>query len=360
MNANAFQPRSELTIAASTKPVDANGPTLVITLPFEPKMTPKATLDTALRDAQTQATRQLMAQYSRDTALLIIHRMQQLIAGLNYATHKKSIALLVSPETQHIRYLDQPVPVQVLINQPFRIRDLTLFPAGPARYLLLLLSGRLSKMYVGSGEGLQLIKNNICPPMEPCTRDDAEPTEPCAGLCVRKEALLDTFLRQMDHGLSAILSAYDLPVFVIAHDKIATQFGNITRNDRHIAAYIHQNHIQSGEKDLLKALQPYLEDWPRVRQQMALKQIALAQDVNKLTCGIEAVGKVARSRNNRLLIIEKNFSGQTAHLNAKNPFFIKDPVDAIIEQVLEYGGQVEWVDEGRLEQQAHIALIRYY
>ncbi len=360
MNVNALQPTPTLTIVASAKPAGTDGPTLVITMPFDPKMTPKGAIEAALKETQTRVVRQLMAQYSRDTALLIIHRMQQLIFNLNYNTHKKGIALLVSPETQYVLYLDQAVPTQILLNHPFRIRDLTTLPENPARYLVLLLSGRLSKMYVSKGEGLQLIKQNVCPPMEPCTKEDPDSNRPCTGLCVRKEALLDTFLHHMDEGLSVLLDAYDLPVFVIAHDKIAKRFEDISRNDRHIAAYIHQNHIQSDQKDLLAALQPCLDNWHEVRQQMALKNITIARNMGKLSTGIQAVAKAAHNRNNRLLIVEKDFTDSSIYPKEKSPFFIKDAVDGIIEKVLEHGGQVEWVDKGRLDNEDHIALVRYY
>lgn len=358
MNANVLNATSTLSIAASSRPTTPDGPTVVITLPFEPKMNPKQEIETALKDIQTRAVRQLMAQYSRDTALPVIDHLQQLIFDLNFNTHKKSVVLLVSPETQHVLYLDQPVPNQVLINHPFRIRDLTLSPDSPPRYLVLLLTGRLSKMYASKTDGLQLIKDNVCPPMEPCAKDDSERGEPCGNVCVRKNDLLDTFLRHMDQGLSSILDACDLPVFVIAHDSIARKFADITRNDRHIAAYIHQNHIQSGEKDLLAVLQPYLANWHKVLQEIALKQVAFARHAGKLSCGIEAVTKAAGSQNNRLLLIEKGFN--ELNTDKKKPFFITDAVDAIIELVLEHGGQVQWTDKGQLEKENHIALIRYY
>jgi hypothetical protein len=43
-----------------------------------------------------------------------------------------------------------------------------------------------------------------------------------------------------------------------------------------------------------------------------------------------------------------------------NPSYIKDAVDDIIEKMLEYGGDVEFVDEGVLKDYDHIALIKYY
>ena len=43
-----------------------------------------------------------------------------------------------------------------------------------------------------------------------------------------------------------------------------------------------------------------------------------------------------------------------------SPFYIKDAVDDVIENLLENGGDVEFVDEGVLVAYRHIALILYY
>ena len=40
--------------------------------------------------------------------------------------------------------------------------------------------------------------------------------------------------------------------------------------------------------------------------------------------------------------------------------YIKDAVDDVMEKVLEFGGDVEFVDEGILDAYAHIVLINYY
>jgi hypothetical protein len=44
-----------------------------------------------------------------------------------------------------------------------------------------------------------------------------------------------------------------------------------------------------------------------------------------------------------------------------NPYsYIRDAVDDIIEKVLEYGGDVEFVDSGLLKQYDRIALVQYW
>jgi hypothetical protein len=334
-------------------------PSVVITLPFNPKMTPKGQLDTALKEASGKAERELMSRYPRQAALPVIHQLQKMLSELNYSTHKKSIVLLVSPETEKVMYLDNPLETQVLIDSDFRIRDLTTTSQTNVQYLVLLLSGRVSRMYHSDGSGLKLIKNNRLKTVYAYLNEVPEKTANFSDPDARKQVMLDKFLHHMDEGLTTILDAYPLPVFVAATDKVLGHFSRITRNDRHIAAYIHKNCIGAKESDILETLQPYLRDWGLVRQQMALKHIDIAIETGKLVSGVEDVAKAARTRNNRLLIVEKDYTDSVGS-PVPGEFYVHDRVDAIVKKVLENGGQVEWVDPGQLDSLGHIALIRYY
>lgn len=332
-------------------------PSVVLTLPFDPKMNSRSQVDATLRDALSRTVHQLMDTYARDTAIPVINRLEDLACNLNYATHKRSIALFVSPETEKILYLDEALEEQILLDSGFRIRDLTIPHPDHVQYYVLLLSGQLSKMYLGDNYRLRLIKNNILRDEEPCSREQHRGAETCTQTCKRKQDLLDKFIYHMDEALGAILDGHPLPVFVLASEAIAGHFARITRNDRYIGLYIHEHCLEDTEEELLDLLQPYLGEWSEIRQQMALKQEAIAEGVHKLDCGIEAVSKSICAGNSRLLIVERGFTAAPAVLSPA--FFIRDRVDALIEKVLERGGQVEWVDEGQLQDHGHIALVRY-
>jgi ribosomal protein L7Ae-like RNA K-turn-binding protein len=340
----------------------AYAPSLVITLPFEPKTTPKGEIDLILKDALAHATRQLMAEYPRATALPILSKLQQMIVGLNWSTHKKSVALFVSSESEKIMYLEQSLKPQVLVDSSFRIRDLTIDPAEKIQFLVLLLSGRQSKMFRSDGTRLKLIKNNSLKPIYSYYNDIAEPAGNFSDPASRKQVMLDKFLHHMDEGLSIVLNAFPLPVFVIGTKKVLGHFSGLTHNDRHIAVYIHRNCIRAKEQELQQFIQPHLDDWNNLRQKIALKHVNSALEAGKLVTGIEAVSKEVINRNNRLLIVEHNWSEPSGHttIQPSGKFYLRDRVDGVIEKVLEHGGQVEWVDEGRLDGLNHIALVKYY
>ncbi|TDW96692.1 baeRF3 domain-containing protein [Dinghuibacter silviterrae] len=337
--------------------IPERAPSVVVVLPFEPAMTPKSLLEASVKAALAQAEKQVLATHSGQTALPVLQQLRRLAGDLNYATHRKSLALFASADFGKALYLDMDTDTRVLVDSGFRMRDLAETRNTKVPYLVLLLSGRLSKMFHCDGTRWTLIKDNICHSLPHEALDNECPPVP-------KDQLLDKFLRQMDQGLSMMLDAWPLPVFVIGTDKVVGHFAALTRNNRQIAACIHKNGIGLTATELAGLLQPYLDNWQTVRQQMAMKHLELALEMGKLTTGIEAIRKNIGARNGRLLIVEKNYTGagqgqgQVARLHG--PFYIADPIDDIIEKVLACGGRVEWVEDGQLKDFGGVALVRYY
>ncbi len=343
-------------------------PTVTVVLPFEPKMTSKAELECRQKAALTKVEKELMANYPSDQALPVTKKLQQLCKSLNYATHKQSVALFVSPDTEKIVYLNIPVEEKVVVDAPFHMRDLVNCKQETIEYLVFLLSARQSKTYLGNASGLRLIKSNGPDNVYAYLNEVPERAANFSDPSTRRETMLDKFLLHMDEGLSAMLKAYPRPVFVLGDSRVTGHFAKITRHEKNIAAYIHKNCQDSSEEELRQSLQPYLADWQEIRQQNAVRQVEEALNTGKGACGIKDVNKTAKYRNNRLLVLEHGFTtdvpGELPAIgnkkNVPSAFYIGDPVDSIIQQVLENGGDVEWVDKDRLKDYGHIALIRYY
>jgi len=102
-----------------------------------------------------------------------------------------------------------------------------------------------------------------------------------------------------------------------------------------------------------------------------LAKIEEADSQKKLAVGIQNVWREAVSRKGNLLIVEKNYIYAAEHGGAAEVIYpvgdplnkyalIKDAVDEVIEKVIEYGGDIEFVDDGVLDNFEHIALILYF
>jgi hypothetical protein len=345
---------------------DAVEPTVSIILPFEPKMSLKTELAHVLKIVMHKVEKELQDRYPAKKAAEVITKLEHLVHNLNFNTHKKSIAIFVSPLTEKVFYLDVPVEEKIAIDSTFEIRDLIYNKRQDKEYLILLLSAKFSKMYIVDHSGIHIIKSNLAQNVQAYERDMPERVPHFDDPHEHKEILIDKFLKHMDDGLSLMLKAFPLPVFVIGPAKILGHFKNFTKNERNIAGFVQDDYENLTEFEIEKSIQPHIADWNKIKQAGLLKQINQAMSDQKLAYGIREVIEAATHKNTRLLIVEKNYThrvNEGAHLQeagSQKVFYVKDVVGDVIEKVLESGGDIEFVDEGLLTAFQHIALIKFY
>lgn len=328
-------------------------PSAALVFPFDPKMTPKADLEGVIKRLLETAEKELLSRHAADDAMPVIKRLQQTLRGLNYSTHKRSAAVWISASVANVTYMDFAVEERILVDQPFRVRDLADCKPSGREYLLLLLSGKTSKMYLKSGSALRLIKSNGLQTVFGYLNEVPEKSGNFSDRNDRQEVMLNKFLHHMDEGLSQVLKAYPLPVFVAGAERVSGHFSRITRNARNIAGYLHKNCIDSSARELETLLQPMLDNWDQLRQRLLFLQLEKAWEAGKLVCGLEEVKKAARCSNARLIVIERS-------AGPAETFFTENPLDNIVEKVLANGGDVEKMNPELFGRFGPVALIRYY
>lgn len=348
-----------------------NMPAVSIILPFEAKMSLKNELQYKLKLALAEVERKLMRNFSADQALPVLGKLQHAMQNLNYNTHKKSVAIFVSSGMEKVFYLDIQVEERIMIDDAFAIRDLVYSKKFSLQYLILLLNSKSSKMYLGNASDLTLIKSNARGDAVELERDMPEMVANFSDPLKHKEILLNKFVRQMDEGLSLILKAYPLPVFVMGVKRVLGHFKEISKNDKSIVECIYGNYEEAGKQEILQAMRPHIENWKQVKQRTILKDIETARSDGRLVSGMKEVWQAVSHKNGRLLIVEKDFvyparkedHPENIHkndLDSNGPFFVKDAVDEVMGKILENGGDVEFIDNGLLDDCGHIALIRFF
>ena len=345
-------------------------PAVSVILPFEPHISSKSTAELRLKNALSNVEKQLYKEYTSERALPVIIKLHKLLGSINYNNFKKSIAIFASPFIEKIIYLDFEVEEKIVVDDSFEIRDLVYCKKQVKEYLVLVLSACSSELYIGNCHKLARIKSNVSDHLSGYKNDVPETVENFSGSSHQKEILMDKFLHKMDQELGIILNAYPFPVFIMGTERINGHYKKITHNNSRISAYIHGSYTGASEKDILKVLRPYTNEWNKIKQSDLLHQADKAMGAGKLSSGIENVWKAATQKRGRLLLVEKDFICvavkvcdeviNTADANLSNPFYIKDAVNDIIEKVLESGGDVEFLENGALPKYGQIALIEYY
>jgi hypothetical protein len=346
-------------------------PCISIIMPFEPKMSAKAEITQQLKFATDKIEREIKENYPDDIARLVMQKLKAIVRNLNFSTFKKSIAIYVSPVFEKVLYLDIPVQEKIMIDGSFEIRDLLYSKKEMQQYLVLVLSGKWSKVYLGNLSSFRKMKSNVPDHIAAFRNDPPERVGNFSDPSYKKEVLLKKFIQHTDEGLSFLLQAYPFPVFIMGTKKVLGYFKATTKNQKNIAGYIHGNYTESTEEKLSGILKPYLDNWKKIKLDDLRHQMEKAADSGKLAIGIRDVWKQASQHRGRLLIVEKNFMCPAAQgaredvifmpVEPYNKFsYIKDAVDDAIEKVLEDGGDVEFVEEGVLNEYQHISLIQHY
>jgi hypothetical protein len=346
-------------------------PAISIILPFDPKMVAKSDISLRLKDAYRKVEMELSDNYSAETVFLMMQKLETIFGQLNFSTHKKSLAVYLSPVFEKVLYLDIPVEEKISVDESFEIRDLIYSKKQAHKYLLLIINANESKMYLGDNTGFVRILSNTSEPAVTYEDDAPERVANFSDIGHRKEVLLEKFLRQVDKSLNIILRAYQLPLFVMGSKKIIGHFNKLTRHKNSVIDFIYGNHEDAHPGELKHILEPHIRDWRKVKETAVMHRLEEAEGSHKLVTGIRDVWNEANHHKGLLLVVEENYVSADSKVNKQNLTYpsisrlakyphIKDAVDDIIEKVLENGGDVDFVEEGVLSNYQQIALVKYF
>ena len=353
---------------AEASETEYNLPSVSIILPFEPKMQSKSELTSTLQSVVEKVEKKIFDNFSIDMALLVIQKLKYIIKNLDFSTHKKSIAIYVSPVFEKVLYLSVEVEERIVLDKSFHIQDLIKHKKELQQYLLLQLTEKECRIYVNeSGEMQKIFFSRL--------ENFLEYTDPlyhrlkiknCDEECVRIN--IEKFLLRIDSSLDYIMDSYHLPLFVIGNEDILTHFNNVSTHATSVIENIISNYEEADTEAMRKIMTPYLADWKKVKQKYLLNALKTAAHKNKLASGLPDVIKAVIEHRCRILLLEENY--QYPELTTRNEetvykanklynrfSYLKDTVDEIIEKILEEDGDVEFVSKNIMEQYDHIALI---
>lgn len=346
-------------------------PSVSLIIPLESKINQQTELIYKLKNLYHKIEVDLNKNYPPEKVVPVLQKLSKIIENVNYQSNKKSIAIYVSPIMDKIYYLDVATEEKTVIDDSFEIRDLIYNNKEDRKYYLLILSSKKIKYFECYNHHFKLLKSPIEDDISFYTNDIAEKATNFSDQSDRKEILMDKFLLHADHGLSVLLQTNKLSVFVTGTDRIIGHFKKLTKNSNSIRQYVSGNFEESTHSELSQILDPVIKDWQKLKQVNLLKEMDQALSRKKMACGIKEVWEAASQKRGRLLIVEKNYECPAQHSSKEDTIylqdeisnqtlFIKDAVDDVIEKVLRYGGDVEFVDDQMLYNYKHIALIEYF
>lgn len=351
-------------------------PSVSIFMPFDPKMEMKSKLIFSLSKAIDKVVSELQDKYPGEMSLLVIQKLKAIIKKLDFNTHKKSLAIFVSPVFEKIYYLNIEVEEKIIVSESLQILDLINSKKDSQLFLILLLTEKRGRIFFSYTNSFI----NISPKGSLWKKDNQNELNEQAGYSSdttsEKNILLKKFLHDIDDSLDILLKHHGLSVAVMGPDYLLQQFKSISKNKEAVIEYVDGDFEEYSLVDLKSILKFHRIEWQEIKQKNLLRQLKEAASKNNLSFGLRDVQKEAVNlKKGKLLVIEKNYLNDTDSLyntgfwegnslNEKmashfNKFSnVKNSLDQIIEKVLENGGDVELVNEGFLNEYSQIALIK--
>jgi hypothetical protein len=337
-------------------------PAVSIFLPFDPKMGMKSKLTFSLAKATDKAISELRNKYPGEMSTLVIQKLKAIVKNLNFSTHKKSVAIFVSPVFEKIYYLNMDVEEKVIVNESLQIRDLVYSKKQMLPFHILLLKEKESRIFLNASSSfVRIMPGNVIP----------ENASQLVSPDIAIKEMMKTFLHRVEDSLDIILKYNRQPVFVMGSENLINQFKNTTNHREAIIEYVQGDYEEFSVEYLKKILHLCIVDWQKIKEKYLLGQLKEALNKNMLVTGMADVWREVMNRRGQILLIEKRYLYDTVPkekdmLNDEMPVSynkfscIKNQVDELIEKVLENGGNVELVNDGFLQGYAQIALIKNF
>lgn len=320
-------------------------PSVSIILPFNPKMTAKSVISDALGNVVQKISSELNGKYSGILVELVLEKLHAALSGLNYSTHKNSIAVYISPVFEKVLYLDIPVEEKVAVSDSFDIRDIVYHKAKTRQALLLAISSGNNTVFSVDGSALTCIVTHPVAKADVCER-----------------------VRRIDQTLDILLPAYHGPLFIAGPHELCLEFRRHTRHSGDVLEYLTTISDPVDTKELSDLLTPIVGNMEQLRKKKIANYLAQAEHEARLMKGIDNIHKAGHCTQGSLLLVETGYvdmngelgePGKAAHHNLNCYSYINNPVDDLIEKALLNGGDVEFVEPGTLPGNEHIALIEH-
>ncbi len=346
------------------------------------KLSPERRADEPeMERAVEKAIELLEYQYPEKDTRALVESLRELRSGIDFIHNQAGIGLFVSPNTRLAVTFPFPVKEKLVVGENFEIRDLLYKVYTSRRYYALLLSREGARLFEGSREELEEIRDRHFPRTY---QDEYEYNQPSrsssyAGEAhvksfekeksVLEEKRYQAFFKEVDESLKSYIIG-STPLLLMGTEKAIAWFEEVSSHQKNTIARIDGSYSHWNLKQLGELL------WPLVSAQLDKEGEVLVQEFRESlghqrgVSGIQDAWGAAWEGKALKLLIEKDyqcagFLDETGnHLYLRPPMkahrTLPDAADDLIELVLEKNGDVVFLENGKLEEYGGVALITRY
>lgn len=345
-------------------------PCLTITLRTH-RTSPKNRQDQVrLKNLIAEATDRLLKEFNKRDAEALLKRLENLAGTIDFRSTLDGLALFVNQDFGRAFRMPFQIPERVIIGETFFTRDLVYALNHSMRYWVLVLSEKPARLYEGFNHNLtEIVEHGF-----PMTHEGPGGKAPLpGGFGIKKSAYRDErhrqFFRKVDNTLKPFLADDPLPLIVVGVERYHAFFDEVSAHTKLVIGTITGSHDKTSPYKLSQLIRPLIEKYQAEKRQEALEQLQRAVSERKFVSTIGEVWRLAHEGRGDLLLVEEDFH-YPARLDENGVLVpaeapagssvIDDAVDEIIDTVLNQQGKVVFVENGRLDEHRHIAMILRY
>ncbi|MDZ4793034.1 MAG: hypothetical protein SGI83_02030 [Bacteroidota bacterium] len=313
---------------------------LGLVIPFQPSMQNERTIQTMLTYVAEIVQTKLQGSYNEVYIYTVLASLEKVFSKLNYNSHCKSIAVILTPEEEKVTYLNFRGKPVTFLNKYVSLLELaSITDREPEFYFLLLQetsaeifeyhNNQLHKVYAQKQKSGCDIKNNT-----------------------------GNLIKGVLNTIELLNSKNDKPVFVTGIPALATTFykaSSIPETVFKIALPVTEN--TSDKMQLLAA--EIARQWKYWQSKFTGGKIILAQRANYLVSNVEAVLQALRRSVDGLLLIDKRLKQQLYKSRRINALYnTGGELMNQIERFLVRGNRIEITETGLQKNFGGIVLLQ--
>jgi hypothetical protein len=227
-------------------------------------------------------------------------------------------------------------------------------------YYVLSLSEQTSRLYEAFRDTLIDIQNK------------GFPIESSAGMSgvvdpALRDSRLQEFIRTADRHFDHYFERDPLQLVVVGEKRSLSIFDSVTSHQDVLIGKVEGDYAATSPHDLGRIVWPIVKEVMAGTGEKAMLDLKTAESSHNVASGIDAVGHLAGSGTGGTLFVEEDYHMKGGIREADHSLIrsedldiqeaIDDAVDAIIEKVLEKGGNVIFLESGSLANLRRIALV---
>jgi len=305
-----------------------------LAIPFQPSMWDEKSIKSVWNNGMEMVKAKLKSRYSEEYTNTILTRLEKLYPKLNYNTHRKSLAIVLTPDEEKIIYLSFPVKPVVYLSKSVSLLDLAANMQEEPDFYYFVLNKESASLYDYNNKQLRKVyeQNN--------------------------ETCQEYLFKNAVNIIERLNIQYEKPVFVTGRPNMAERFCNSSANSKQFFTLLY--HATPFNTEIIQSLVKEITvHWSYWKSKFIKVKILLAHKEGMRICQIDAVLKALSKCADGILLVDKHLKYQLQKSNMAGSIFqFTNELMHQLEKFLVRGNRIEITESGLLKDIGGIVLLQ--